>query len=170
MTTPATIDGALEQMKHKNLTSKANRTVKIHSIISGGLGVIPLPPLSVAMIIANNLKMLHKLSRTYGVKYRKDIGKEAISSFLVGCGTVSISGRLIWAIGTVAPITAPIVSVVTIPIFATSATYAIGQIFIQHFESGGTFLSFDPEKVRGHYAELFKKGKKLAEREAEVSA
>ena len=158
----ATIDGTLEQMKHKKLTSRAKKTVKIHAVISGAMGVIPLPPVGVAMIIANNLKMLHKLSSIYGVEYRKDIGKAAISSFLVGCGTFSISGRIIWGLSSVAPMAAPVIGVVTIPLFATSATYAIGQLFVQHFESGGTFLTFDPDKVRGHYAELFKEGKELA--------
>ena len=43
--------------------------------------------------------------------------------------------------------------------------YAMGQLFVQHFESGGTFLTFDPEKVRGHYAELFEEGKELAKAE-----
>ena len=166
MTTPATIDATLEQKKHKDLTSKANRVVKIHSVISGALGVIPLPPLGVAMIVANNLKMLHKLSTIYGIKYYKDVGKEAISSFLVGCGTYSISGRLIWGLSALAPVAAPVIGVVTIPIFGSSATYAIGKIFVQHFESGGTFLTFDPEKVRGHYAELFKEGKELAKADA----
>ena len=165
MATPTTLDATLEQKKHKDLTSKANRAVKIHSALSGALGVIPLPPLGVAMIVANNLKMLHKLSSIYGVKYYKDVGKEAISSFLVGCGTYSISGRLIWGLSALAPAAAPVIGIVTIPIFGSSATYAIGKIFVQHFESGGTFLTFDPEKVRGHYAELFKEGKELTKAE-----
>jgi len=166
MATPATIEATLEQKKHKDLTSNANRVVKIHSALSGALGVIPLPPLGVAMIVANNLKMLHKLSSIYGVKYYKDVGKEAISSFLVGCGTYSISGRLIWGLSTLAPVAAPVISVVTIPVFGSAATYAIGKLFVQHFESGGTFLTFDPEKVRGYYAELFNEGKELTKMEA----
>ena len=166
MAIQATIDGALEQMKHRDLTSRANKTVKVHSVISGAIGVIPIPPLGVAMIIANNLKMLHKLSTIYGIEYHKDVGKAAISSFLVGCGTFSISGRLIWGLSTVAPVAAPIIGIVTTPIFATSATYAIGKLFVQHFESGGTFLTFDPDKVRGHYAELFNEGKELAKAKA----
>ena len=37
------------------------------------------------------------------------------------------------------------------PVIA-GAAYAVGKVFIQHFASGGTFLTFDPEKVRAHYA------------------
>jgi len=38
----------------------------------------------------------------------------------------------------------------------------VGKVFVQHFESGGTFLSFDPEKVRSHFEEELKMGKAVA--------
>ncbi|MCP4106117.1 MAG: hypothetical protein GY749_11350 [Desulfobacteraceae bacterium] len=48
------------------------------------------------------------------------------------------------------------------PVAASASTYALGKIFIQHFASGGTFLTFDPEKVKAYYAEMFEDGKKVA--------
>ncbi len=167
---PTTLDGTLENVKHKYRMTRANKLVRNHSVLSAAMGVVPLPPLTMALILANNLKMLHKLSSIYDVKFRKDAGKAAISSFLGGCGTVSISGRLIWGLSTALPVAAPVISVVTIPMFGAATTYAIGHLFIQHFESGGTFLTFDPEKVRGHYAELFAEGEKLAEGEEEPAS
>ncbi|RLA49277.1 MAG: hypothetical protein DRR42_15765 [Gammaproteobacteria bacterium] len=156
-----TSDGTLEHAKLKNRTTRANHIVRNHSIVSGAIGIVPIPPLGVALIIANGLKMVHKLSSIYGVEFNKEIGKSAISSFLAGCGTFSISGRLIWGLSTALPAAAPVVGVVTRPLFSTAMMYAMGKIFIQHFESGGTFLTFDPEKVREHYAGLFEEGKKL---------
>jgi hypothetical protein len=50
--------------------------------------------------------------------------------------------------------------------FAT--TYAVGNLFIQHFESGGTLLDFDPAKTREYFATQFKQGQMLAT-EAKVS-
>jgi uncharacterized protein (DUF697 family) len=43
-------------------------------------------------------------------------------------------------------------------LFAGAATFAVGRVFIQHFESGGTFLTFDPDKVRDYYASQFAQG------------
>ncbi len=167
---PTTIDGTLENVKHKYRMTRANKLVRNHSVLSAAIGVVPIPPLAMVLILSNNLKMLHKLSSIYGVKFREDAGKAAITSFLGGCGTVSISGRLIWGLSTAIPVAAPVISVVTIPAFGAATTYAIGHLFIQHFESGGTFLTFDPEKVRGHYAELFAEGEKLAEDEKPAEA
>jgi uncharacterized protein (DUF697 family) len=33
----------------------------------------------------------------------------------------------------------------------SASTYALGKVFTEHFESGGTFLTFDPEKARALY-------------------
>ena len=49
------------------------------------------------------------------------------------------------------------------PVLAGAATYAVGKVFIQHFESGGTFLNFNPESVRGYYEAMFKEGQSVAE-------
>ena len=157
-----TISGTLEQVQHKDRTTHANNIVRNHTVISGALGVVPIPPLGVALTIANGLKMLHKLSTIYGIEFKKDVGKAAISSFLAGCGTFSISGRLVWGLSTIVPVAAPVIGVVTRPILGAALMYAVGHLFIQHFESGGTFLTFDPEKVRGHYAKLFEEGQEIA--------
>jgi uncharacterized protein (DUF697 family) len=164
-TDTTTIDGTLENVKHRYRITRVNKLVRNHSVLSAAMGLVPMPPVTMGLILANNLKMLHKLSSIYGVKFSEDAGKAAISSFLAGCGTVSISGRLIWGLSTAIPVAAPVIGIVTIPIFGTAATYAVGHLFIQHFESGGTFLNFDPEKVKGYYAELFAEGEKLAEGE-----
>jgi hypothetical protein len=37
----------------------------------------------------------------------------------------------------------------------------LSRVFIQHFEAGGTFLSFDPEAVRDYFFEQYQKGKSV---------
>jgi hypothetical protein len=52
-----------------------------------------------------------------------------------------------------------------LPGFNAAFTYAVGKVFQQHFASGGTFLTFDPEKVKGYFASQYNKvrGKKVEE-------
>ena len=57
----------------------------------------------------------------------------------------------------------------TMPVFAGASTYAIGQVFIQHFESGGTFLDFEPAKVREYFRRQFGRGRDLASEAREES-
>ena len=143
-------------------TARAKALVRNHSIVNGAIGAVPIPPLGVALNLANGLKMVHGLSAIYDVEYEKELVKTLVSSFFVGCGTFSISGRLVWGLSTLVPVAGPVISVVTRPVLGAGLMYAMGQIFLQHFESGGTFLTFDPQKVRDHYAELLAEGKVAA--------
>jgi hypothetical protein len=47
-------------------------------------------------------------------------------------------------------------------IFCGASTYAVGKIFVRHFESGGTFLNFNPEQVKEAFQKEFDDGSKLA--------
>jgi hypothetical protein len=38
----------------------------------------------------------------------------------------------------------------------------VGKVFARHFAEGGTFLSFDPEKAKAFYEEMFKEGQEVA--------
>jgi len=53
------------------------------------------------------------------------------------------------------------IAILAIPAFSGAATYAIGKVFIRHFESGGTFLDLDTAKVKAYFSEQYDKGKKL---------
>lgn len=60
------------------------------------------------------------------------------------------------------PVIGQTAGVIAMPIVSGATTYAIGKVFIQHFASGGTFLTFNPEKVRDYYAEMFREGENVA--------
>jgi hypothetical protein len=47
-------------------------------------------------------------------------------------------------------------------ILAGATTYAVGQVFIQHFDSGGTLLDFNPGAVREKFREKLRDGKAMA--------
>ena len=48
-------------------------------------------------------------------------------------------------------------------VFSGASTYALGEVFREHFETGGTFLDFDPGRLKKYYQEKFEKGKKVAQ-------
>ena len=44
-------------------------------------------------------------------------------------------------------------------VYGGASTYAIGRVFIQDLESGGTFLTLDPAKVERYNREQLEVGK-----------
>lgn len=136
----------------------AMEIVKRNSLYSAGVGIFAIPVVNVAGVAALQIKMLRELADHYDVPFKQDQVKSIVTSLLGGV----VSTRLGYGmVGTIAklPLVGPLVSVATLPLMAGGVTYAIGKVFIQHFASGGTFLDFDPDKVRGYFREQVGKAK-----------
>jgi uncharacterized protein (DUF697 family) len=126
-----------------------------------GAGLIPIPIVDLLTISGVQLKMLKDLSEIYEVKFHENKGKSILSALLGSIVPNSLaytSSSIFKAI----PLLGPLVGGLSMSIFSGAATYAIGKVFIQHFESGGTFLDFDPVKVKEYFYEKFEEGKNIA--------
>lgn len=124
--------------------------IRNHVILSMGCGLIPLPLLDAIGLTGIQLRMLRKLAKIYHIPFPDHIGKSALTSLISGTGSVPAARVIFTAVRTV-PLIGTSIAAVTMPTTAGAMTYATGRIFYQHFASGGTFLTFDPEKVRAHY-------------------
>jgi uncharacterized protein (DUF697 family) len=105
-----------------------------------------------AAIAALELKMLAEIGKVYGVPFESDRVKPIVGA-LVGAyaGTELGYGAGASLLKSV-PIIGSALGVLSVPAFASGVTWAIGKVFITHFASGGTFLDFDPDKVRAFFS------------------
>jgi hypothetical protein len=46
--------------------------------------------------------------------------------------------------------------------FCGASAWALGKVFIRHFESGGTLLTLDPVEAKEHFKEQFAEGQRMA--------
>lgn len=145
----------------KERLAKADKTVKYYALGNAVVGFIPLPIIDMVAMTAVQLKMLHSLSNLYGIPFTTEVAKSAISSLIGGVLPVQYAGPVAFSTAKVVPVVGTGIAYATLPVFSGAATYAVGKVFIQHFESGGTFLTFDPEKVRDYFAQQMKEGEKL---------
>jgi uncharacterized protein (DUF697 family) len=132
---------------------QARAIVKRYALYSAGAGLIPVLFLDGAVVAGVQLKMLAELSKVYGVPFRENLGKAAIAAaagFIIphagALGALSGAATGLCVLG--APLAAA---------FAAAYSWAMGQMFIQHFESGGTFLNFKPEAIRQYFRTQFEK-------------
>jgi len=135
--------------------------VKKYMWWSMGAGLIPVPLVDIATVSGVQLKMLNELSKIYDVKFSKNAGKSIISALLGGISADALSKSYITSIIKSIPIVG-IVGSVSMPVYSGATTWAIGKVFIQHFASGGTFLDFDPSKVKNYFMNMFKQGQEIA--------
>jgi uncharacterized protein (DUF697 family) len=143
-----------------NKTELAYKITHRYTLWSMGAGLIPIPWLDVGALAGVQLKMVHNLAEHYQIPFSQELGRSIITALV---GTISADylrrstfNSLIKSI----PIIGFIGSI-SMPIYSGAISYAIGRIFVQHFESGGTLLTFDPQKVKDYFKKLFKEGQKV---------
>ncbi len=146
-------------------TEEANAIVKKGLLWSMGLGLVPVPIFDVVAVTAVQLKMVKNLADHYDVKFSQNGGKTIIASLLGGVGGTGVvyggGASLFKAI----PFVGPLAGGLSCSVMAGATTYAIGKVFIMHFETGGTFLNFNPEKMKAYFAEQYAEGKVEAEKQ-----
>lgn len=146
-----------EKSKKDPRTAHSNSVIKNHMIWSMGAGFIPVPVADFFAVSAIQLDMIRQLSKIYEINFKETEGKAVISA-LTGSGIARIGARAIKFI----PGVGTVLGGVTLAVLSGASTYALGEVFKKHFETGGTFLDFDPSRLKKYYDEKFEKGKQMA--------
>jgi uncharacterized protein (DUF697 family) len=139
----------------------ANELVTYYSKWAMGAGSIPLPLADLAAVTGVQIQMLSRLSELYGVPFSENSVKSIIASLVGGL----IPSKFGWSAGYVVastvksfPVVGTLLGIGTVAVVAGASTYAVGKVFVRHFEQGGTFLSFDSAKVKEYFKEQYGKG------------
>ncbi len=135
----------------------ANSVIKNHMIWSMGAGLIPVPIADFFAVSAIQLDMVRQLCVLYDIDYKETEGKAMITS-MTGSLMARLGARAIKFI----PGIGSVIGGVTLAVLSGASTYALGEVFKKHFETGGTFLDFDPARIKKLYDEMFEKGKEYA--------
>lgn len=135
----------------------ADSIIKNHTIWSMGAGFIPVPIADFFAVSAVQLDMIRQISRVYDLDFKETQGK-AIITALTGSSLARLGARALKFV----PGVGTVLGGVTLAVLSGASTYAIGEVFKKHFETGGTFLDFDLTRLKDMYNEMFEKGKEYA--------
>jgi uncharacterized protein (DUF697 family) len=141
--------------------NEANTIVRNHVLGSMGIALVPIPVVDLVALMGIQLKMVHSLAKLYRVPFSENLGKSLIVSLVGGVMPTSTAMTLA-SLAKVVPGMGTAAGMVSVSILGGATTYAIGSVFIQHFESGGTLLDFDPKKMREYFTTKLQEGKKVA--------
>lgn len=136
----------------------AERVVSRYTMWAAGAGLIPVPGLDVTAVAGVQVKLVYELAKLYDVPFTEARAKSLIGalassivSYNLAMGTHGTFGVLVKAV----PVIGPLLSLSVMPALSSATTYAVGKVFIQHFEAGGTLLTFEPERMREHFRREF---------------
>ena len=137
----------------------ADTIIKNHIVWSMGAGLIPVPIVDFFAVSGIQLDMIRQLCKLYDQDFKESEGKAIITS-LTGSGLARMGAK---AMIKFIPGIGSVIGGVTMAVLSGASSYALGEVFKKHFETGGTFLDFDPKRIKKMYNEKFEKGKKVAE-------
>jgi uncharacterized protein (DUF697 family) len=140
--------------------TEAQNIVKNNIITSIASGLIPVPLFDIISLTNIQFHMIQTLAEHY------EIPADSISRSLV---TSLISGTLpvasVLGLGSIFksfPGIGTLAGSGSVSIVSGAICYAVGQVFIKHFEQGGTLEDFNPNSAKDYFNEQYESGKLIA--------
>ncbi|MBE9561560.1 MAG: YcjF family protein [Proteobacteria bacterium] len=149
------------------IDDRIDRVKQAHSIVnkyalgSMAVAIVPLPLIDLAAVSGVQLKMVHSISKQYEIPFSRNLVKPLIASLLGDIITVTMTRYVATNLVKLVPVAGQISGFASSAALFGSATYAIGKIFVEHFESGGTFLNFEADKMKDNLQQLYKEGQQF---------
>ena len=149
--------------------ASARNLSKNYVLAAAGIGLIPVPLADLAALAGLQVKLVHGLAKHYDVPFKENIAKSLVASLLAGVsGVIGVAG--LSSLAKAVPGLGTLVGGGGVALTGASVTFATGEVFTRHFESGGTLLDFDPHKAKEFFKCELKKGKAaVAEAVAEAA-
>ncbi len=138
----------------QNDVTAVDRHTEASKIVSSALGwsaaagFVPVPVLDVAALAAVQVKMVVDLSALYGEKSSNELARGIVSVLLGTLAPLKLTEIALVSGAKALPVIGTVIGSLSMAAFGTAATYAIGKIFIRHFERGGTIATLDAEAVK----------------------
>lgn len=109
--------------------------------------------------------MLYRLSVLYEVPFKKHLVKAFLGT-LMGSMASGMAAPIAGSAIKLIPGIGSLFGGAGMATLGGASTYAIGKVFKQHFEQGGTLEDFDPYKVEDELGNELEKGKQIAIKQA----
>ncbi len=149
-------EAATPQIDTRERLRQAETIVYRNTFWAMGAGAIGVPVADLVAASAVHLKQLRELATLYGVDFKDGLARKLVGAMLMSLGGVGV-GALATSLLKLIPGIGTGLGMLSLPMALASSTHAIGQVFIMHFEAGGTLLDFDPLKMQAYFKSEFEK-------------
>ncbi len=150
--------------------AKVESAINYSMLLSGGVGIVPIPLVDFVGVTAIQLALVKQLSSLYGVEYTASATKRTISAIIGGAvpafGSVAVAS---WV--KMIPVVGSVLGGSAMMLLSGASTYAIGRVFATHFEQGGTILDIEARQVKEQFKGYYEIGKvKLSRKKATANS
>jgi uncharacterized protein (DUF697 family) len=153
------VPATTEKMSPQTRAS-AEKIVRDHIPFAVGAGLLPIPGVDLAAITALQLKMLAVLAVHYRVAFTRSQGRLIVTSLIGSVGTTVLVGGALLSIAKSVPFFGGLIGLSSLSLAGGAITHAMGQLVIDHFETGGTMENFDLNVAQRAFAAKFTESKR----------
>ncbi|MDK2126140.1 YcjF family protein [Parachitinimonas caeni] len=121
----------------------AEDIVREHALLAGATMAIPIPLLDTVAGFAIQLKLVKRLSELYSVDFSEHRARALLAASIAGISTGWAAGSALTAVSLASYFTSFVPSAVV----ASGLTYALGHVFITHFENAGTLDDLEARQI-----------------------
>jgi len=140
----------------------AETRVRDHMMVSLGVGLLPFPLLDLAAAVTTQVTLVKRLCDLYEVPFSESATRGIVTSLI---GTLGLAGSALIigaSFSKLIPGSGTALGMLSLPLMSAAYTYAVGQLFIGHFEIGGTLSDFQSQKYSHYFRDLYARGKETA--------
>jgi uncharacterized protein (DUF697 family) len=124
---------------------KVDQAVRDAALLAGSAMVIPVPLLDIAVEVTIQINMVRRLCELYGIDFAEERAKAVVAAVVGGFSAGWAAGRLL----RYASFATYFSNFWPSAILSSAITYAIGRVFVHHFETGGGLDDLDAKKAAG---------------------
>ena len=137
----------------------ADDIINHHVKWSMGAGMVWVPVIDFVAVGSIQLEMIKQLTKLYGHEF-KESQTQAIIAALTSSAISKITLRAVKFI----PGVGTLLGGIAMSVMSGASTYALGQIFKNHFEKGGSPIDINSDQIKNKYAEFYEYGKGIIEK------
>jgi uncharacterized protein (DUF697 family) len=104
--------------------------------------------------------MIHDLCKLYNVQFKKEAALAVVSGLVGGSLTTTAAGFGGVFLSSL-PVIGSVMKYTVQPALSYASTYAIGRVFMRHFENNGTMFDLDSKKLSAYFKDQYSKGRKM---------
>ncbi len=150
--------------------ARAHEVVKHNVAWSAGAGMLPIPGLDLVAITGVQLKMINELCAVYGIPFKKSLARPIVISLIGSLGASMLAPVLASTTFKLVPGIGMLLSGTALAATSAGITYAVGNLFLDHFKSGGNLENFNLIGGRGVFKRKVKEGMTETETAKEEAA
>ncbi|GEM_PF-919518 len=170
MATPdsaVSLDGKLTAATRAERLANAHTLAKHYVLAAASTALIPVPLADLGALMALQVKLVHGLATHYAVPFKDNLARSLVASLLSGAswklGVLALS-----SLAKAVPGLGGLAGGGGMAVVSASVTYAVGEVFIRHFEASGSLLDFDPAKMKAPFLLELQNGQAETHEHAEI--